>query len=554
MKPGSALAIAVLCLAAPPVSAEENTASPAPEAELPGKLAFDLEGYYRVRGFAYPALFDGQEGWARAMQHRLRLVPVVSAGPAVFKAQVEALDDAVWGDNASIADTSLFAGDPSVTGIDGAEQPSMRLSRAWFEVPVAVGQIRVGRQPSQWGMGLLANGGDGFDDAFGENHYGSTYDRILFATRPIAVVQGILHREDSGIPLIVAVGIDRLVEDPLFQYHGYPCTPDLTEGDEGWDPRCDNDGDGVTDQDHGYSDDSRTAADRRADWWADPEDDVFEMVYVLALKEQALNVRGQGGTLTTGAYVVHRKQAESDSNVLILDYYLNARLAGVIAQFEGLNIRGHTSAITLPGAYNPYGDTDDPLYKDADIWGYMGRLGWENDLLTALLEHGYASGDGNVADADFTGRPLHPDFNVGLLLYEEVLARVTAATWTDSAEGLWSKGGVYNSRYLFPQVTVRPMKNTEVIGGWLVAWPDEPDGSRILYAKGETDNPANVKATAATLGWEADLAVKHRWQEHLLFSLEAGFASVTDRIPVDKAGLDPSGRYFTLQSRVAYEF
>jgi hypothetical protein len=226
----------------------------------------------------------------------------------------------------------------------------------------------------------------------------------------------------------------------------------------------------------------------------------------------------------------------------------------VIAQFEGLNIRGHTSAITLPGAYNPYGAVDDPLYKDADIWGYVGRLGWENDLLTAIVEHGYASGDGNVTDADFTGRPLHPDHNVGLLLYEEILARVTAATWTDAAEGLWSKGGVYNSRYLFPQVTVRPMENTEVIGGWLVAWPDEPDGSRILYAKGETDTPANVKATAETLGWEADLAVKHRWREHMLFSLEVGYASITDRIPVDKAGLDPSGRYFTLQSRVAYEF
>ena len=34
----------------------------------------------------------------------------------------------------------------------------------------------------------------------------------------------------------------------------------------------------------------------------------------------------------------------------------------------------------------------------------------------------------------------------------------------------------------------------------------------------------------------------------------AGYAQTTDRIPVEKADLNPDGRFFTLQSRVAYEF
>jgi len=377
MKPSAALVLAAFGLCAPSALAQQADADPqqpvdealaemvpqdpndppaveppAPPPE-PAKPAFDLDGYYRVRGFAYPGLFEGQEGWARAMQHRLRLVPVVSWGDAVFKAQVDALDDAVWGDNASLADTSLFAGDPSVTAIEGAEQPSLELTRAWMEIPVKVGQLRIGRQPSQWGMGLLANGGDGFDDAFGENHYGATYDRLLFATRPLAVAQGILGREDSGLPLFVAVGIDRLVEDPLFQYYGHPCDPGIAEGEDDWDARCDSDGDGITDLDHGYSDDGRTAGDRGPDWWADAEDDVFEMVYVLVLKGQKLRAGAREGALTTGAYVVHRRQAETDSNVVILDYYLDFALAGILAEFEGLTIQGRTSAITLPGAYDP---------------------------------------------------------------------------------------------------------------------------------------------------------------------------------------------------------
>ncbi len=538
---------------APDAPAEEPEAATT-EHEAEGELRFELEGYYRVRGHAFPGLFEEHEGWSSYTQHRLRLSPIIAYDDAKVQLEIDAIDDVVWGDNASLAATSLFAGSPSDTGLEGREGVSLRLNRVWMEFPIPVGIMRVGRQPSHWGLGLLANAGDGFDDNFGENHYGATYDRILFATRPWAVVQGIAGQEDSGFPLFVVVGMDRLVEDPLHQYYGYGCEPGLTEADGDYNAACDSDGDGTTDLEHGISDDERSAEDRQDDWWAEQVDDVYEMVYAVVFKGEDMEILGAPGQLVTGAYVVHRKQRETDSNVVILDYYLNAKVRGVLAQFEGLTIQGTTSAITLPGAYDPYGDLDNPLYKEADIWGYVGRLGWENDLLTALVETGYASGDDYVADEAFTGRPLHADFNAGLLIYEEILARVTASTWTEGAEGLWSKGGVYNSRYVFPQVTVRPMENTEIIAGWLMAWPDKPDGARILCAKGDAVDCAETKATASSLGWEADLAIKHRWREHMLFSLEGAYAQTTDRIPVEKADLNPDGRFFTLQSRVAYQF
>ena len=90
-----------------------------------------------------------------------------------------------------------------------------------------------------------------------------------------------------------------------------------------------------------------------------------------------------------------------------------------------------------------------------------------------------------MSDAKFTGRPLHPDHNVGLLLYEEVLARVTRQIWTESADGLWSNGGVYNSRYIFPTATLTPLDNWEIIGGFLMAWPDKADGGVIACVEGE---------------------------------------------------------------------
>jgi hypothetical protein len=265
------------------------------------------------------------------------------------------------------------------------------------------------------------------------------------------------------------------------------------------------------------------------------------------------------GDITAGAYMVNRKQEETSSNVLILDAYLKAEVAGAFVEGEVLHVGGDTRAITLQ---NGDPDAEDPLYKKADIWGYVVRGGYQKELWTVGMEHGYASGDNSVTDERFTGRPLAPDHNVGLLLYEEILARVTAETWGEDAMGLWSNGGVYNSRYIFPTARVRPLKNWEIIGGFLVAWPDKPDGVRIRCAEGDDVECVEYNATSAALGWEADLAVKHKWHDHVNFTLEAGYAHVTDRLPLKSAGLgyyvDDEGRevgnFWTVQSRIAYEF
>ena len=54
---------------------------------------------------------------------------------------------------------------------------SIRVKRAWAEYATPVGQLRFGRMPSHWGLGILANAGDGPDD-----DYQSTSDRIMFLT------------------------------------------------------------------------------------------------------------------------------------------------------------------------------------------------------------------------------------------------------------------------------------------------------------------------------------------------------------------------------------
>jgi hypothetical protein len=524
----------------------------------------DLTGNYRMRGYVFGAkwgaekavtggLFRDQPTAGKVMDQRLRLgIAFRYKQLASAHLHIQALDDVVAGDNADVASTALFADNPSFTTWDGSETPGFRILRAWTEFRTPIGLLRVGRQTSHWGLGILANSGDGFDDDFGENRYHTSFDRILFGTNPVSIVQAISGKGGKEIPLTLAIAVDRLVEDPLTQYYGYECEGGISQADSpnDYDPRCDVNGDGLTDLEHGYTQD-RLATARPQSWWIDQRDDVMEMVYALIYRGEKIRYFGGIGDLTAGGYLIHRTQRETESNVVIADVFLDAKVHGVGVQFEGVGIFGKTRAITLRDS-----TAEDELYKRASIGGYVARVFYEQPMWKLLMEAGYASGDRQVNNELFTGRALSPDYNAGLLLYEEVIARVTARLWNDDARGLRSKGGVYNSHYIFPRATVSPMNNTKIIAGFLMAWPDQPDGAVIRCTQREVD--AGLCSSAAAekdaLGWELDLAIKHEFHKHILVSLETGYAHATDRLPLDVVGLNPNGNFWTFQARAAWQF
>jgi uncharacterized protein (TIGR04551 family) len=70
---------------------------------------------------------------------------------------------------------STTQGSPTV-GIN-SYQNAVNVNRVWAEYMTPVGQIRFGRMPNQWGLGMVANAGDGID-----SDYQSTVDRIMFVT------------------------------------------------------------------------------------------------------------------------------------------------------------------------------------------------------------------------------------------------------------------------------------------------------------------------------------------------------------------------------------
>src|SRR5580692_3388893 len=65
---------------------------------------------------------------------------------------------------------------PPTAGINSL-QNSINVQRVWAEYTTPVGQLRFGRMPGQWGLGMVENAGDGID-----SDYQTTLDRIMFIT------------------------------------------------------------------------------------------------------------------------------------------------------------------------------------------------------------------------------------------------------------------------------------------------------------------------------------------------------------------------------------
>jgi len=76
--------------------------------------------------------------------------------------------------------------EPPSAGVNGTKD-SLRVKRAWAEYGTPVGQLRFGRMPDHFGLGMYHNAGDGYDD-----DYQSTIDRLMFITnlRPLDLYIG----------------------------------------------------------------------------------------------------------------------------------------------------------------------------------------------------------------------------------------------------------------------------------------------------------------------------------------------------------------------------
>ena len=105
------------------------------------------------------------------------------------------------------------------SGVNGLED-SIRVKRAWAEYTTPLGEVRFGRMPNHWGLGMLYNGGDGIDD-----DAQSTVDRLMVASgiKPLdLVIAGMWDFPNEGAtysaPYPGAEPYDRAQLDDVNQY------------------------------------------------------------------------------------------------------------------------------------------------------------------------------------------------------------------------------------------------------------------------------------------------------------------------------------------------
>jgi len=121
---------------------------------------------------------------------RLRFDPTLNVSEHVrVRAQIDLLDNLVLGSTPdSWASGQAAPGNAPLGALSTTQVPpsagrnsfsdSVAVKRAWGEVRLPFGELKFGRMPTHWGLGIFANDGNCLDC-----DYGSTADRVLFTTR-----------------------------------------------------------------------------------------------------------------------------------------------------------------------------------------------------------------------------------------------------------------------------------------------------------------------------------------------------------------------------------
>ena len=173
-------------------------------------------------------------------------------------------------------------------------------------------------------------------------------------------------------------------------------------------------------------------------------------------------------------------------------------------------------------------------------FGGVGRLQHQKPIssgeLKTLVETGWASGDGNNGDATARTFSLHSDYNVGLILYDEVLPSLQARSVERLADDSLSaqpapglqyavpQGGVNNSVYL-QLCSSLTHKNWLVRAAWMEAFSAVPyaDPYQTALHGGYSTGLNGEESSSIYLGSELDVRVQYAFKELVYMGVDAGY-------------------------------
>lgn len=409
----------------------ESRYSPSVEADYSDKVPCGDEGDHY--GWCGKHLLTGAN-------IRLRVEPVISLSEMVkIKAQFDILDNLVLGSTPegyySMPDSGggmgpLPATDPwvPIAAFSGTQVPPtwsnsitspISVRTVWGEVLLKnIGMLKFGRMPSHWGLGILANDGRCLDC-----NYGDIADRVMFATKLFGTV--------------LAAGWDFPASGPtsqqFYNLQGQPY--DVSAADDVYQWL------GVIAYKQEKEEEERRLAAGKP---------VFSGgVYYLYRKQKLSAVEGSSpGDNDTEITFVHR-----DAWAHIGDLWFRFLMGDFRAELEWVFIGGKIGNLQLT-SYSG---------ESLNVFQFGGALQLEHtfldDRLIVKLEMGYASGDQNIeglsprdglllqgpgsgkllmSRQDYvTAFRFDPDYNVDLILFEELLGQVAASYYFKPSVAYW---------------------------------------------------------------------------------------------------------------------
>lgn len=453
------------------------------------------------------------------VEQRLRLGASVDYDEWVaLTLSIDGLDGAVWGRHPSAAAVTAgptapaFGAAGARVGYRGVGEPtlpesyglvldrieSIELRLAYGELWTDIGLFRIGRQTAFPGSSILASDAAARTNRFGYAGDGDLVDRVLYVTKPFEAGKEPKQRdrsEDRG--LFTFLHYDRLAD-------ARPTTgsDDVQSG-----------GVGVR--------------------WLEPRPDLRQSFDLWAL-------------------VSHRWQTSTDTHLTTFGLRALATGHRLSAGVELLATTGDSAAAARVLAL------DEAAGAEAvRQFGARGVLRWDEPSFTLYLEIDHASGDGAPgAGTPYTRFAFSPDANVGLLLFERVLAYESARSAAAAgallegagmdpagAEILATRGAFTSATAIFPQLDLRPTDDLLLRYGVLVAW--SPVRLSDPVRSGLTSGPAAVNyhggAPGQFYGVELDARVSWSYVEHFFLDLEGALLLPGDALEDENGEAPNSG-------------
>jgi hypothetical protein len=539
-------------------------------------LDFSAHGYYRLRlevsdnlDLQSPAnIQQGTQGDNNRFgtlffgEYRFRLEPSLKVSDNIsFHAQIDFLDNVLFGSNDTkslnvfnpLVGTIPLPGANGAFGVTGGQAGdvvtggggNVNLRRLYVDLLTPVGKFRLGRQPSQWGLGIFQNDGDDWDSLFGD-----TFDRFLYIGK---------YDFADGANLAFATLVDF-----AFQNTGDPAI-NLLEGP-------------VVGSAHD------TYQFTEALLYQRPH---FEIgTYAGFRFRNATN--GQVGTAIDATGAVVPGAVDGNTNTFYVDGYLKWDHGPYTVQAEYVFIGGKigtgvciNAVQAPPGFTNPLGS---PVCLDGtnNLAVNMGALEVNGNYSSDEWKFisGIAQGDSSPLSERITQFGFRPDYHIGLLLFQQPLgtapaiqingqtvlgARPITSNFVNNAVYV---GATYKHKFDISKAI--PQAQWIKVGAHVVsAWaPSRVFDINFAEISGIPTLP-HVFNASRWYGVETDLIVEARFFDHVFWNLTGGFlipgaaydiknddlsnATLTGN-PINSIIFDAANTAFAFRSTLLFEF